>query len=232
MTVAKILFIMTGAGEWTLNDGTKHATGYWAEEAVVPLEAFKHAGHQVTVATPGGVVPPVDAGSLTDDANGGAEAAEHVRTVVASANEFAMPVDLAGVDLADYDAVYAPGGHGPMEDLAVNADSGRLLTEALRAGKPVGLVCHGLAALLAAEDEGVNAFAGYRATGFTNDEERLANLADKAPWLLQDRLEAAGIDFVAADPFTAHVQVDRNLVTAQNPQSSTAAAEALNTLIG
>ena len=230
--MAEILFVMTGSDKWTLNDGTEHPTGYWAEEAVVPLEAFKHAGHQVTVATPGGVVPPVDAASLTDEANGGAETAAHLRTVVASADEFAKPVDLAGVDLADYDAVYTPGGHGPMEDLAADPDAGRLLAGALRAGKPVGLVCHGLAALLAADESGVNAFAGYRATGFTNAEERLAGLADKAPWLLQDRLEAAGIDFVPADPFTSHVQVDRNLVTAQNPQSSAAAAEALNAFIG
>jgi putative intracellular protease/amidase len=229
--VARILFIMTGADEWTLNDGTKHTTGYWAEEAVVPLEAFKHAGHEVTVATPGGVVPPVDPSSLADEANGGAETAAHFRTVVATAEEFAKPVDLADVSLDDYDAVYTPGGHGPMEDLAVDADAGRLLAGALRSGKPVGLVCHGLAAVLAAEDDGVNAFAGYRATGFTNAEERLAHLADKAPWLLQDRLEAAGVDFVAADPFTSHVQVDRNLVTAQNPQSSAAAAEALGALL-
>ncbi|MFC3494692.1 type 1 glutamine amidotransferase domain-containing protein [Glycomyces rhizosphaerae] len=229
--MAKILFIMTGADEWTLDDGSKHTTGYWAEEAVVPLEAFKNAGHAITVATPGGVVPPVDPGSLTDDANGGAEAAARVRSVVETAPEFAKPADLAGVDLDEYDVVYVPGGHGPMEDLAVNADSGRLLAGALRAGKPVGLVCHGLAALLSAEDDGANAFAGYRATGFTNAEEHLAQLADKAPWLLQDRLEAAGVEFVAADPFTSHVEVDRNLVTAQNPQSSAAAAEALVALI-
>ncbi|MEV3936323.1 type 1 glutamine amidotransferase domain-containing protein [Glycomyces sp. NPDC049804] len=229
--MARMLFIMTGADEWTLNDGTKHTTGYWAEEAVVPLEVFRHAGHEVTVATPGGVVPPVDPSSLTDEANGAAETAAHFRTVVATAEEFAKPVDLADVSLDDYDGVYAPGGHGPMEDLAVDADSGRLLAEALRAGKPVGLVCHGLAAVLAAEDDGGNAFAGYRATGFTNAEERLAHLADKAPWLLQDRLEAAGVEFVAADPFTSHVQVDRNLVTAQNPQSSAAAAEALGALL-
>jgi putative intracellular protease/amidase len=230
--VAKILFIMTGADEWTLKDGSKHTTGYWAEEAVVPLEAFTNAGHEITVATPGGVVPPVDPGSLTDDAGGGTESAAHFRSVVDTAPEFAKPVDLAGVDLDEFDAVYAPGGHGPMEDLAVNAASGRLLAGALQAGKPVGLVCHGLAALLAAQDDGANAFAGYRVTGFTNAEEHLAHLADKAPWLLQDRLEAAGVEFVAADPFTSHVQVDRNLVTAQNPQSSTSAAEALVALIG
>lgn len=229
--MAKILFIMTGADEWTLGDGTKHTTGYWAEEAVVPLEAFRHAGHEITVATPGGVVPPVDPASLSDEAAGGAETAAHLRTAVATADEFAKPVALSGVDLGDFDAVYAPGGHGPMEDLAVDADAGRLLAGALRDGKPVGLVCHGLAALLAAEDEGVNAFAGYRATGFSNAEEHLAHLADKASWLLQDRLEAAGVVFTAADPFTPHVQVDRNLVTGQNPQSSAAAAEALGALI-
>ncbi|WP_205326379.1 type 1 glutamine amidotransferase domain-containing protein [Glycomyces sp. YM15] len=230
--MARMLFIMTGADEWTLNDGTKHTTGYWAEEAVIPLEAFKHAGHEVTVATPGGVVPPVDPASLTEAAGGGAETAAHLRTAIATAAEFAKPVDLAGVDPDDFDAVFAPGGHGPMEDLAANADSGRLLAGALRDGKPVGLVCHGLAALLAAQDEGVNAFAGYRVTGFSNAEERLARLADKAPWLLQDELEAAGVVFTAADPFTPHVQVDRNLVTGQNPQSSAAAAEALGDLIG
>ena len=231
--MAKILFIMTGADEWTLADGSKHTTGYWAEEAVVPLEAFKDAGHEVTVATPGGVVPPPDQGSLTDDANGGAESAAHIREVVAKAREFAEPVDLASVDLDDYDAVYAPGGHGPMEDLAADDDSGRLFADALQAGKPVGLVCHGLAALLPAVDaDGANAFAGYRITGFTNDEERLAGLADKARWLLQDRLEEAGLQFASGAPFTSHVIVDRNLVTGQNPQSSAAAAAALAELIG
>jgi putative intracellular protease/amidase len=229
--MVKILFIMTGADEWTLNDGSKHATGYWAEEAVVPLEAFKKAGHVVTVATPGGVVPPVDESSLADAANGGAAAAALIRSVVESAPEFAAPVDLAAVDLADYDAVYAPGGHGPMEDLALNADSGRLLAGALQAGKPVGLVCHGLAALLSADVNGANAFAGYRVTGFTNAEERLAGLADKAPWLLEDRLEAAGVQFAQGDPFTPHVQVDRNLVTGQNPQSSASFAAAFAALV-
>ncbi|HEX2142883.1 MAG TPA: type 1 glutamine amidotransferase domain-containing protein [Glycomyces sp.] len=231
--MAKILFIMTGADEWTLADGSKHTTGYWAEEAVVPLEAFKAAGHEVTVATPGGVVPKPDASSLTDDANGGAENGAHVRDAVTTAREFAEPIALSQVDLDDYDAVYAPGGHGPMEDLSADADSGRLFAGALWSGKPVGLVCHGLAALLPANAaDGVNAFAGYRITGFTNEEERLAGLADKAAWLLEDRLEAAGLDFSAGKPFNSHVIVDRNLVTGQNPQSSAAAAQALTELVG
>lgn len=230
--MAEILFIMTGAHEWTLKDGTKHPTGFWAEEAVVPLEAFKAAGHLVTVATPGGVVPPVDRGSLSAEAAGGEERAEHLRTVIERAPEFADPIDLAAADVDDYDAVYVPGGHGPMEDLAVDADSGRLLAEAVRSGKPVGVVCHGPAALLAAVGDTGNAFAGYRVTAFTDQEEEQGGLASKAPWLLQDRLTEAGVDVVAGEPFTSHVEVDRNVVTGQNPQSSAAAAAALLTLIG
>ena len=230
--MAEILFIMTGADKWTLNDESAHPTGFWAEEAVVPLEAFKAAGHRVTIATPGGVVPPVDRGSLTADAAGGEANAEHLRTVIETAPEFADPVDLAAADLSDYDAVFVPGGHGPMEDLAVDADSGRLLAEAVTAGKPVGVVCHGPAALLAAVGaDGEPAFAGYRITAFTNEEERLGGMAPKARWLLEDRLTEAGIDVVASEPFAPHVEVDRNVVTGQNPASSRPAAEALLQLI-
>lgn len=229
--MAKILFIMTGSGTWTLADGTAHPTGYWADEAVIPLEAFKDAGHEVTVATPGGVVPPVDQGSLSPDANGGEDNAARVRAIVETAPEFASPVALDAVDLADFDAVYVPGGHGPMEDLAADADSGRLLAAALQGGKPVGVVCHGPAALLAASGEGKNAFAGYRITAFTNAEEYAAGLAERAKWLLQDRLTEAGIDVVADEPFAAHVEVDRNLVTGQNPASAPGAASALLELI-
>ncbi|WP_199040257.1 type 1 glutamine amidotransferase domain-containing protein [Glycomyces salinus] len=229
--MAKILFIMTGSGTWTLADGTAHPTGYWADEAVIPLEAFKDAGHEVTVATPGGVVPPVDQGSLSPDANGGEDNAARVRAIVETAPEFASPVALDAVDLADFDAVYIPGGHGPMEDLAADADSGRLLAAALQGGKPVGVVCHGPAALLAASGEGKNAFAGYRITAFTNAEEHAAGLAERAKWLLQDRLTEAGIDVVADEPFAAHVEVDRNLVTGQNPASAPGAASALLELI-
>lgn len=229
--MAKILFIMTGSDTWTLADGTAHPTGYWADEAVIPLEAFKDAGHEITVATPGGVRPPVDRGSLSPDANGGEEGAARVRAVVETAPEFASPVPLDAVDLADFDAVYVPGGHGPMEDLAADADSGRLLAAAVEGGKPVGVVCHGPAALLAASAEGRNAFAGYRITAFTNAEEHAAGLADQAKWLLQDRLTEAGLDVVADEPFAAHVEVDRNLVTGQNPASAPGAAAALLELI-
>ncbi|NGO11002.1 type 1 glutamine amidotransferase domain-containing protein [Streptomyces sp. HC44] len=219
--MAKILFVMTGADRWTLADGTTHPTGFWAEEAVVPFEAFKAAGHEITVATPGGVVPPVDPGSLSPEANGGAENAAAVRAVVERAAEFRGPVAVADVRLDDFDAVYVPGGHGPMEDLAVDTDSGRILTRAVESGLPVGVVCHGPAALLAAvKADGSNAYAGYRITAFTNTEERLAGRADNAKWLLQDRLVEAGLKVEAGEPWAPHVEVDRNVVTGQNPASS------------
>ncbi|MFC8520756.1 type 1 glutamine amidotransferase domain-containing protein [Streptomyces sp. NPDC057257] len=219
--MAKILFVMTGADQWSLADGSKHPTGFWAEEATVPYEAFKAADHEITVATPGGVVSPVDAGSLAPAANGGAEKAAAVRAVVEGAPEFHSPLALADVTVEDFDAVYVPGGHGPMEDLAVDTDSGRVLTRAVESGMPVGVVCHGPAALLAAvREDGTNAYAGYRITAFTNTEERLAGSAEKAKWLLQDRLIEAGLKVEVGEPWAPHVEVDRNVVTGQNPASS------------
>lgn len=232
--MAKILFVMTGADRWTLADGTPRPTGFWAEEAVVPYEAFTGAGHEVVVATPGGVVPPVDEGSLAAEVNGGQENADRVAATLAAMDELRRPVKLSEVDLDAYDAVFYPGGHGPMEDLAVDADSGRLLSDALASGKPLGVVCHGPAALLAATGEdGSNAFAGYRLTGFTNAEETQAGLADKAKWLLQDRLVEFGADFQEGEPWAPHVVTDRNLVTGQNPASAgPLAAELLKRLAG
>ncbi|MFJ6855628.1 type 1 glutamine amidotransferase domain-containing protein [Streptomyces sp. NPDC091271] len=232
--MAKILFVMTGADQRTLADGGKKRTGFWADEAVIPYEAFKAAGHEITVATPGGVVPPVDPASLSAGANGGDENAAAVRAVVEGAAEFGSPSALSEVRVGDFGAVYVPGGQGPMEDLAVDADSGRILTQAVETGLPVGVVCHGPAALLAAvKEDGTNAYAGYRITAFSNTEERLAGNADTARWLLQDRLTEAGLKVEVGEPWAPHVQVDRNVVTGQNPASSgPLAAELLKKLAG
>ncbi|ALV31829.1 type 1 glutamine amidotransferase domain-containing protein [Streptomyces sp. CdTB01] len=230
--MSKILFVMTGADHWTLADGTLHPTGFWAEEAVAPYEAFKAAGHEIVVATPGGVVPTVDKGSLAAEVNGGQENADRIAGVLDAAEELRNPIRLEDVDLDDYAAVFYPGGHGPMEDLAVNSESGRLLTSALESGKPLGVVCHAPAALLAATGaDGANAFAGYRVAAFTNAEETQAGFADKAKWLLQDRLTEAGVQVQAGEPWAPNVVVDRNLVTGQNPASSAPlAAELLKAL--
>ncbi|MFD0060593.1 type 1 glutamine amidotransferase domain-containing protein [Streptomyces sp. NPDC056690] len=230
--MSKILFVVTGATHWTLADGTLHPTGFWAEEAVAPYTAFKAAGHDIVVATPGGVVPTVDKGSLAPEFNGGQAGADQVAAALDSFGELQHPVKLEDVDLDDYAAVFYPGGHGPMEDLSTDADSGRLLTLALETGKPLGIVCHAPAAMLAAiKGDGTNAFAGYKVTGFTNTEETQAGFADKAKWLLQDRLVNAGVDFQEGEPWAPKTVVDRNLVTGQNPSSSTPlAAELLKKL--
>ncbi|MFI2436005.1 type 1 glutamine amidotransferase domain-containing protein [Streptomyces sp. NPDC018693] len=230
--MSKILFVMTGVDFWTLNDGTKHPTGFWAEEAVTPYRAFKDAGHEVVVATPGGVVPTVDRGSLAAEVNGGPEGAERIERELAAMTELRQPLRLEDVDLADYAAVFYPGGHGPMEDLATDAVSGRLLVDALASGMPLGVVCHGPAALLAAvREDGSHAFAGYRVAAFTNAEEIQGGLAAKAKWLLEDRLTEAGVEVRPAEAWAPHVVVDRTLVTGQNPASSAPlAAELLKRL--
>ncbi|MEU1198266.1 type 1 glutamine amidotransferase domain-containing protein [Streptomyces sp. NPDC005813] len=230
--MSKILFVMTGVDHWTLADGTKHPTGFWAEEAAAPYEILTSAGHEIVVATPGGVVPTVDKGSLAPEVNGGQEGADKIANVLAGMTELRNPIRLEDVNLDDYAAVFYPGGHGPMEDLAVDATSGRLLIDTLTSGKPLGVVCHGPAALLAAtRDDGTNAFAGYRVAAFTDVEETQAGLADRAKWLLETRLVEAGVDVQAREPWAPNVVVDRNLVTGQNPASSAPlAAELLQKL--
>ncbi|MFJ4715363.1 type 1 glutamine amidotransferase domain-containing protein [Streptomyces sp. NPDC088785] len=231
--MSKILFVVTGADHWTLADGTLHPTGFWAEEAAAPYEAFRAAGHEVVVATPGGVVPTVDQGSLAPEMNGGQENADRIAHTLESMTELRSPLKLEEVDLDDYAAVFYPGGHGPMEDLAVDAASGALLTRALDSGKPLGVVCHGPAALLAAtREDGSNAFAGYEVAAFTNEEETQAGLADRAKWLLQDRLTEAGVRVLAGDAWAPKVVTDRTLVTGQNPASSAPLATELLKRLG
>lgn len=229
--MANILFVLTGADHWTLADGTEHPTGFWAEEFAAPYTAFTGAGHTVTVATPAGVVPTVDQGSLAAEVNGGPEGAAATAEILSGARELQNPIPLDKVDLADYDAVFYPGGHGPMQDLAVDPVSGALLADTLASGKPLGIVCHAPAALLATGDAGRSAFAGYRLTAFSNAEETQAGFAEKAKWLLQDRLVSLGVDYREGDPWAPHIEVDRNLYTGQNPASSAPlAAEMLRAL--
>ncbi|KUL73679.1 MULTISPECIES: type 1 glutamine amidotransferase domain-containing protein [unclassified Streptomyces] len=228
---AKLLFVMTGAAYWTLKDGTRHATGYWAEEFAAPYKAFTDAGHQVTVATPRGVVPTVDMMSLRPDMAGSAETALELEGIIRSAEEMRRPLLLSSARLEDYDAVYFPGGHGPMEDLWEDPDAGRLLTAALASGRPLAVVCHAPAAMLATRLHGVSPFAGYRLTAFTNDEEEGVGLASRARWLLEDELKVLGVDFVRGEMWKPYTVVDRNLYTGQNPASAAAlAAELLKVL--
>ncbi|MFE4451293.1 type 1 glutamine amidotransferase domain-containing protein [Streptomyces sp. NPDC056796] len=217
-----VLFVLTGADHWTLNDGTTHPTGFWAEELAAPHRVFTQAGFDITVATPGGVAPTVDAASLAAEANGGQDKADAVASYLASIDEtLRIPARLEDIVPTSYDIVFYPGGHGPMEDLAVSEVSGRLLTSALDSGTQIAVLCHAPAALLPARrEDGSWPFAGYRVTGFSNAEETQAGFAAKAPWLLESRLVELGADYSAADPWSVHTVHDRNLHTGQNPASS------------
>ncbi|GGZ01129.1 type 1 glutamine amidotransferase domain-containing protein [Streptomyces nitrosporeus] len=217
-----VLFVLTGADHWTLNDGTSHPTGFWAEELAAPHRIFSQAGFDITVATPGGVAPTVDSTSLTAESNGGQEQADAVASYLAAIDEtLRIPVRLEDVVPTSYDVVFLPGGHGPMEDLAVDEASGALLTAALDAGTHVGVLCHGPAALLPARRaDGSWPFAGYRMTGFSNVEETQAGLAGKAPWLLENRLVELGARYSAGEPWSVYTVHDRTLHTGQNPASS------------
>ncbi|WP_328794635.1 type 1 glutamine amidotransferase domain-containing protein [Herbidospora solisilvae] len=225
--MARLLFMMPAASYWTLKDGTRHATGYWAEEFAAPYRALTEAGHQITVATPGGVVPTVDMMSLRPDMAGGAQEALDLEATIRLAEELRRPIRLSEARLEDYDAVYCPGGHGPMEDLCADADAGRLLTAALASGKPLAIVCHGPASLLATRVRGESPFAGYQVTAFSNEEEEGVGLASKARWLLEDELVRLGVDFTKGEPWKPYTVVDHNLLTGQNPASAAVLGEQL-----
>jgi len=226
--MAKILFVMTGASYWTLKDGHRHPTGYWAEEFVAPYNVFTESGYEITVATPHGVIPVVDTMSLESRMAGGEENSLREEAVIEKADELRHPLSLREVRLEDYEGVYYPGGHGPMEDLSADPDSGALLTKALASLKPLAIVCHAPAALLATRDaNGSTPFANYRVTGFCNEEEAGVGFADKAKWLLEDELKKLPTQYSRGPAWQPYTVADRNLLTGQNPASSGPLAEML-----
>lgn len=223
--MAKILFVLTGASYWTLRDGTRHPTGYWAEEFAAPYSALSGAGHQIVVASPGGVVPHVDVVSLRPSMAGSEQIALEQEGILRSAEELRHPIELADARLEDYDAVYYPGGHGPMEDLWQDADSGRLLIAALASGKPLAIVCHAPVAIMATRRKGGSPFVGYRVACYTNSEEDAVGLREKARWTVEDELIAMGLEFTRGEDWKPYTVVDRNLYTGQNPASAAPLAQ-------
>ena len=229
-----VLMILTSATSWTQKDGIQRPTGFWAEEFITPHEILSAAGVGITIATPGGKPATVDALSLAPEANNGDVAKVHALSTYLErySDILQSPRRVEDADLAGFDAVFVPGGHGPMQDLAVNESVGKVLAAALAdPAKVVGAVCHGQASFLAAGDSSGWAFKGRRMTAFSNTEETMTGLAANAPWLLEDRLRAAGAVFEAGAPWGSHVVVDGNLVTGQNPASADAATRALLDLL-
>ncbi|KQM81392.1 type 1 glutamine amidotransferase domain-containing protein [Agromyces sp. Leaf222] len=224
--MSDILMIVTAATSLTMKDGSEHPTGFWAEELVTAHRALVAAGHSVTIATPDGVAPTVDAVSLDPSQTGGeARAREFADYLEVIAGELSSPVAIADVDAADYAAIVLPGGHGPMSDLAFDAATGRVLVAANEVGAVIAPFCHGPAALLSAQlADGTFAFAGRRLTVFTDDEERTGGTGENTPWFVETRLRERGAVIDSAAPWSDHVVVDGNLITGQNPQSSASVA--------
>ena len=229
--MTRVLFAVSGSDYWTLADGTRHPCGFWPEELAVPHEVFADAGFNITIATPGAVTPTADEAGFSAAMNGGSdEPGNAFRAYLTSiADQLANAVALEQADADHYDLVFIPGGHGPMEDLAASQSFGTLVAGFTAQDKPVGAVCHGPAALLpAVNQDGKWLFDGRRVTGFTNAEEQQVGLADKAPWLLEDRLKTAGGLFEhSGSPWVGHVLVNGNLYTGQNPASSRPLAQTL-----
>jgi putative intracellular protease/amidase len=209
----KLLMVVSGADSLTLADGTSHPTGFWAEEVVESVRVLREAGVDVTVATPGGVVPTVDKASL----DGTFDAA------VDSLPDLRAPEALSSMKASDFDAIYLPGGHGPMADLAADQDLGALLADFHDGGKLVAALCHGPAGLLSAvRADGTFVFAGKEMAVFSDEEERQGGL--NVPYSVAGRLAELGARPVPGEPWSSTVVVDGKLVTGQNPQSTVATA--------
>ena len=223
----KILLVLTSHDQL---GNTGHKTGFWLEEFASPYYVFKDAGAQITLASPKGGQPPIDPKSDAPDAQ---TAATRRFAEDAEAQQLlATSVPLTQVRAEDFDALFYPGGHGPLWDLAEDASSIALIERFIALGKPVGAVCHapGVLRHVKAAD-GTPLVHGKRVTGFSNSEEAAVELTDVVPFLVEDMLKDHGGVYGRAADWHSHVEVDGLLVTGQNPASSDASAEALLTLV-
>lgn len=214
--MAKILMVVTSHSE--LPNG--HKTGLWLEEYAVPYNEFVDAGFEVVTASPRGGATPIDPRSFEED---------KASTTYAKALEQVKHTErLADVDPAQFDAIFFPGGHGPMFDLANDARVKELLRHFVENRKIHAAVCHGPAAFAGATTSaGDSIIAGKRLTAFTNSEEREVQLDKVVPFLLEDRLREEGARFEESANWSDHVVTDGLLITGQNPQSSASTARAV-----
>jgi putative intracellular protease/amidase len=216
----KILMVLTSHDQ--LGD-TGKKTGFWLEEFAAPYYVFKDAGAEITLASPQGGQPPLDPKSDVPDAQ--TDATRRFKEDAQAQQALAHTVKLAGLKEADFDAVFYPGGHGPLWDLAEDRDSIGLIERMFAAGKPVAAVCHapGVLRHVKAAD-GAPLVQGKKVAGFTNTEEAAAQLTDVVPFLVEDMLRNHGGNYSKGADWQSYVVSDANLITGQNPASSEAAA--------
>ncbi|MFT7404642.1 type 1 glutamine amidotransferase domain-containing protein [Zhongshania sp.] len=219
----KVLMVITSHSDL---GSTGEKTGFWVEEFAAPYYAFIDAGTQVTLASPAGGQPPIDPKSESPDAQ--TAATRRFDEDTESQALLAKTAKLSDVKAADYDAVFYPGGHGPLWDLTDNVDSIALIESFLAANKPVAAVCHATAAFLNIKDAaGQYVVSGKAVTGFSNTEENAVQLSDVVPFLLEDELVKRGGDYQKVADWHAFAVQDGLLITGQNPASSELAAEKL-----
>ncbi|MCC3452102.1 type 1 glutamine amidotransferase domain-containing protein [Microcoleus sp. PH2017_08_TRC_O_A] len=223
----KILIVLTSHDQ--LGD-TGKKTGFWLEEFAAPYYVLKDAGAEIAVASPEGGLPPLDPKSEVPEFQ--TELTQRFRTDTAAQAELANTKKLADVSADDFDAVFYPGGHGPMWDMPDNATSIALIEAFVKSDKPVGAVCHAPVALVNVRGkDGEYLVKGKRVTGFTNAEEEAVGLSAIVPFLLEDRLKERGSIYSKTANWVPYVQVDGRLVIGQNPASSGPAAEELLKLL-
>ncbi|AUU84678.1 type 1 glutamine amidotransferase domain-containing protein [Leclercia sp. LSNIH1] len=219
----KVLMVLTSHSELG-NTGKK--TGFWLEEFAAPYYVFKDAGAEVVLASPAGGQPPLDPKS--DSADFQTELTRRFKADPAAQRELANTLKLDSVRQDDFDAVFYPGGHGPLWDLAESQTSISLIEAFTRAGKLTGFVCHApgvLRHVKAASGEPL--VKGRQVTGFTNGEEADVELTDIVPFLVEDELIALGANYQKGPNWGSFIVEDGQLITGQNPGSSEAVAKAL-----
>ncbi|MEQ1069970.1 type 1 glutamine amidotransferase domain-containing protein [Acinetobacter lwoffii] len=223
----KILMVLTSHDQ--LGD-TGKKTGFWLEELAAPYYTFVDAGTEVVLASPAGGQPPLDPKSNEPDAQ--TETTKRFEADEVAMQALANTHKLSEVLNQDFDAVFYPGGHGPLWDLAKDQNSISLIEQTLQADKPVALVCHAPGVLREVKDaEGHSIVEGKTVTGFTNTEEDGVGLTDVVPFLVEDMLKEKGGKYSKTEDWQVYVQQDGLLITGQNPASSAATAEALLKLL-
>lgn len=223
----KILMVLTSHSEL---GNTGHKTGFWLEEFAAPYYTFKDAGAEIVLASPLGGQPPLDPKSALDDFQ--TELTHRFNQDPEAQKELANTVKLDTVKAEDFDAVFYPGGHGPLWDLTNSTDSIQLIEAFTAANKPTGFVCHApgvLRHVKAANGEPL--VKGRNVTGFTNGEEADVQLTDIVPFLIEDEFIRLGANYHKAQNWMPNVVTDGKLVTGQNPASSAPVAEALLKLL-
>jgi putative intracellular protease/amidase len=223
----KILMVLTSHED--LGD-TGEKTGFWLEEFAAPYYVLRDAGAEVTLASPKGGQPPLDPKSDADDAQ--THATRRFKKDADAQKALATTQKLSEIVDDGYDAIFYPGGHGPLWDLANDADSKRLIEAFVANDRPVGAVCHAPAVFRYTQStDGKALVSGRRVTGFTNTEEAAVGLTDVVPFLVEDMLESNGGIYEKGADWGSHVVVDGQLITGQNPASSEGAAQELLKLL-